>query len=340
MPIPRGFEGRLAIPAIAAPMFRTSGPDLVVAACQAGVIGAFPSLNQRTTEELEACLVEVEERLLAFEQIEGRAAAPHAVNLIVHRANRRWEDDLAVVLRHRVPLIISSLGAVSDLVRRAHDRDRLVFHDVTTMHHAEKAAAAGVDGLILVCAGAGGHAGTLSPFALIPEVKKFFGGTIVLAGCISTGDQILAAEALGADLAYLGTRFLATVEALCPEEIKRMVLESRAGDIVRTAAFSGIAGNYLAPSLRVAGFDPDRIARDTDGGPSLDEGERRRARKSVWSAGQGCGCIDEILSTSALCRKLIQEYHGAAATLLSRSIMGGGAARPHPEGPDRRAGGE
>jgi nitronate monooxygenase len=211
MPIPAIFEGRLALPAVAAPMFLVSGPDLVVAACRAGVVGTFPALNQRSSEGFEQWLVEIGDALAA-----DARAAPYGVNLIVHRSNPRVEADLALCIRHRVPLVITSLGAVPDLVERVHAYGGLVFHDVTTRRHAEKAAAAGVDGLILVCAGAGGHGGRVSPFALLPEIRRFFSGTILLAGAISDGRAIAAARLLGADLAYLGTRFLATRESLAP----------------------------------------------------------------------------------------------------------------------------
>jgi nitronate monooxygenase len=312
MPIPSQFENRLAIPAIAAPMFLRSGPDLVVEACKHGVVGAFPSLNQRTSDGFEAWLTEIKTRLDAFETETGGLAAPYAVNLIVSGTNCRYEADLEVSVRHRVPLIISSLGAVPDLVQMVHRYGGMVFHDVTTLRHAKRAAAAGVDGLILVCAGAGGHAGTLSPFAFIPEVKEFFEGAIVLAGCISTGDQIVAAEALGADMAYLGTRFLATEEALCTTANKQMVVDSNTADIIYTSAFTGVPANYISQSVIAAGFDPENLCAKTA------VNIEKEARRSIWSAGQGCGSIKEILPTAVLCKKLVREYREARAAIISR----------------------
>ncbi len=266
MPLPASFEGRLSIPAIAAPMFLTSGPDLVVEACKAGVIGGFPALNQRTSEGFDAWLQEIGARLAGFEAETGRRAAPYGVNLIVHRTNPRVDADLALCVKREVPLIITSLGAVKAVVDAVHGYGGVVFHDVTNLRHAVKAAAAGVDGLILVCAGAGGHAGTLSPFALVPEIRRLFDGTIVLAGCISRGDQVAAAEVMGADLAYIGTRFIATRESTASEANKRMILESRAADIVYTPAISGIPANFLGKSLEAAGLDlanlPDKTRID------------------------------------------------------------------------------
>ncbi len=314
MTLPASFEGRLSIPAVAAPMFLTSGPDLVVEACKAGVIGGFPALNQRTSEGFDAWLQDIGARLAAFEAETGRRAAPYGVNLIVHRTNPRVDADLALCVRREVPLIITSLGAVKAVVDAVHGYGGVVFHDVTNLRHAVKAVAAGVDGLILVCAGAGGHAGTLSPFALVPEIRRLFDGTIVLAGCISRGDQVAAAEVMGADLAYIGTRFIATRESTASEANKRMILESRAADIVYTPAISGIPANFLGKSLEAAGLDlanlPDKTKIDL--GEELDPDAR--AWRDIWSAGQGVGSIEDVPTTAELC----EEYSAALAATTSR----------------------
>jgi nitronate monooxygenase len=310
MPLPAQLEGRLALPVVAAPMFLVSGPDLVVAACRAGVLGTFPALNQRTSEGFEEWLVAIDAALAA-----SPGGAPFGVNLIVHRSNPRVETDLALCIKHRVPLIITSLGAVAELVHRVHEYGGLVFHDVTTLRHAQKAAEAGVDGLILVCAGAGGHAGTLSPFALLPEIRHFFKGTILLAGCLSDGRSVAAARMLGADLAYLGTRFIATTESLAPDDFKQMILEGSAADIVYTPAISGIPGNFMRPSIVAAGLDPDNLP--TKGAGYQAKGEKAhdeaKAWKKVWSAGQGVGSIGDIPSTAELVRRLAAEYAEAVA---------------------------
>jgi len=331
MPLPASLHGKLALPAIAAPMFLVSGPELVVAACRAGVVGTFPALNQRSSEGFEEWLTSIGDALRAAEA--GREGidrmppvAPYGVNLIVHRSNPRVQTDLELCVKHRVPLVITSLGAVADLVQAVHRYGGLVFHDVTTLRHAEKAAEAGVDGLILVCAGAGGHAGTLSPFALLPEVRRFFKGTIVLAGALSDGRSIAAARLLGADLGYLGTRFIATRESMAPPEYKQMILDGAAADIVYTPAISGIPGSFLRSSVRAAGLDPDDLpakpggykakAGGEGGGPHTAESEAK-AWKTVWSAGQGVGSIADIPSVSDLVGRLRQEYAEAKAGFLN-----------------------
>lgn len=310
MPIPVGFAGRLTLPVVAAPMFLVSGPDLVIAACRAGVIGSFPVLNQRSSAGFASWLETIAAALAA-----SPGAAPYGVNLIVHRSNPRLAADLDLCVAHRVPLVITSLGAVSDLVARIHAYGGLVFHDVTTRRHAEKAAEAGVDGLILVCAGAGGHAGTLSPFALLPEIRSFFPGTLLLAGAISNGRGIAAARLLGADLAYLGTRFIATKESLAAPDFKAMILAGGTADVVYTPAVSGIPGNFLRHSLRAAGFDPDKLPTGAGGGYQaklLVEGELK-AWKDVWSAGQGIGAIHDVPDTEQLVARLKSEYADALA---------------------------
>jgi len=307
MAVPTLLSRNLSLPAIVAPMFLASGPDLVVAVCKAGLIGTFPTLNQRNAQGYETWLQEISTRL----EVESDATAPFGVNLIVNKSNARLAEDLDITVKYRVPLVITSLGAVREVVDAIHSYGGCVFHDVINLRHAEKAAEAGVDGIIAVCTGAGGHAGVLSPFALIPEIRSIFGGTVVLAGAISTGAQIAAARMMGADLAYLGTRFLATAESMADPAHKQMILRARAKDIVYTPAISGVSANFLAESLRSNGLDPERLA----GMKPQDLSDEVKAWKTVWSAGQGVGSVNEILPATELCRKLIQEYKAAHAQL-------------------------
>jgi nitronate monooxygenase len=296
MPIPGALKG-LRLPAIAAPMFLTSGPDLVVGTCNAGVLGTFPALNQRTTSGVSDWLEDIQSRL-------APDAAPYGVNLIVHRSNPRLEADLAEVVRHRVPLVITSLGAVRDLVDAVHAYGGLVFHDVINRRHAEKAAEAGVDGIIGVAAGAGGHAGLMSPFALVSEIRQVFDGCVVLAGAMNTGAQIAAARLMGADMAYLGTRFIATEEAMVPPPFKQMIVDSRMSDVLYTANISGVPANFLVPSMRNAGLDPAHLPPHE----ALDMQAESKAWKNIWSAGQGVGGISEVLPVAQLCARLAAEY--------------------------------
>jgi len=305
MPIPDALKGRLRLPVVAAPMFLTSGPDLVVECCRAGVLAAFPALNQRSTEGFVGWMDDIVARLAGAPD-----AAPWGVNLIVHRTNPRLDPDLAAVVSRRVPLVITSLGAARDVVAAVHGYGGLVFHDVISRRHAEKAAEAGVDGIIAVCAGAGGHAGALSPFALVPEIRQVFAGTILVAGALSTGAHVLAARALGADLAYMGTRFIATREAMVGDAQKRMLLDARAADIVYTPAVSGVPANFLRESLAAAGLDPATLPAH-----KLDLGSEARAWKTVWSAGQGVGSIADLPSARDLCDRLAAEYAAARAAL-------------------------
>lgn len=309
MGLPAALVGRLRLPVVAAPMFLVSGPGLVIAACRAGVLGTFPALNQRTTAGLDAWLTTIGDAL-------GPEDAPYGVNLIVHGTNDRLAADLEVVLRHRVPVVITSLGAVPEVVEAVHSYGGVVFHDVTTLRHARKAAAAGVDGLVLVAAGAGGHAGTLSPFALVAEVRAFFDGTILLAGALSSGGDVLAAQALGADLAYLGTRFIATHESLAPEAYRAQLVSAAASDIVYTPAVSAIPANFLRASLEAAGIDPN--------GPVPPGLDHVKAWRDVWSAGHGVGSINEVLPVAALVDRLAGEYAVARARLCGPPSSGGG----------------
>jgi nitronate monooxygenase len=316
--IPVQFNGRLALPAVAAPMFLVSNPDLVVECCRAGVIGTFPALNCRSSEAYEAWLIEIRERLERIERDTGKPCAPFGVNLIVHKSNPRLQADLELSVKHKVPLIITSLGAVKELVGAVQSYGGLVFHDVINMRHARKAAEAGVDGLIAVCAGAGGHAGLLSPFALIPEIRQFFPKTILLSGVMSTGRHVAAARMLGADLAYLGTRFIATRESMAAAAFKDMILATSASDIIYTAAISGVHGNFLKPSIDATGAQIDLSSSTKQ--LSLDH--ETRAWKNVWSAGQGVGSIDDCPTTAELCARLVREYREAmneAAADLSRA---------------------
>lgn len=300
MPIPAALQ-RLAIPAIAAPMFLTSGPDLVVEVGRAGLLGAFPALNCRTTAGLTDWLDEIAGRLAP--------GTPFGVNLILHKTNPRLQADLAAVTDHKVPLVITSLGAVPEVVDAVHAYGGLVFHDVVNRRHAEKAAAAGVDGIIAVSAGAGGHAGTVNPFALLTEIRQVFDGTLILAGAISTGAQIAAARIAGADMAYLGTRFIATQEAMADPAYKQMLVDSGAGDIVYTPNVSGVPANFLRPSLQAQGLDPDAMAPHA----GMDMAAEAKAWKTVWSAGHGTTAIADVPPAAELCARLIAEYREAMA---------------------------
>ena len=296
---------RLALPVIAAPMFIVSNPDLVIAQCQAGVVGSFPALNARPQEALDEWLTRIHEAV---------GDAPFAVNQIVHQSNARLEHDMDVCLRHQVPIIITSLRPPGDVVKQVHAYGGLVFHDVISVRHAQKALEEGVDGLILVCAGAGGHAGTLSPFALVTEVRKFFKGPLALAGAIGTGRGILAAQALGADFAYMGTRFIATREANASQAYRDAIVAGSAADVVYTPFFTGVAGNYLKASVIAAGLDPDNLpvkdktAMDFGGGAA-------KAWRDIWGVGQGIGAIDDVPTTAELVARLRTEYAEARAAL-------------------------
>jgi nitronate monooxygenase len=306
MSLPASLEQRLRLPVVAAPMFLISNPRLVLACCASGVVGSFPALNQRDSAGFKAWLEEIEAGLAQLQ-----APAPYAVNLIVHPTNPRLQADLALCVKHRVPIVITSLGAVKEVVDAVHSYGGLVFHDVTTRRHAEKAAQAGVDGLIAVAAGAGGHAGTWSPFALTSEIRQFFDKTLLLAGCLNHGNEILAAQLLGADLAYMGTRFIATAESQAQDAYKQMLLDAHAADIVHTPAVSGIPASFLRPSLEQAGYDLHALKGGHEQGKLKPIGEEAKAWKTVWSAGQGVGGIDDLPSASTLIERLHSEYQDA-----------------------------
>ena len=311
MAIPASWRDRLTLPVLGAPMFLVSGADLVVSLCQAGIVGSVPSLNRRSTASYDELLHEIAERL-------DPDGAPFGVNHIVHRSNARLESDLAVTVSRRVPLVITSLGAAREVVEAVHGYGGLVFHDVTTLRHARHAAEAGVDGLIAVCAGAGGHAGLLNPFAFLAELRGFFAGTLVLSGAISSGADIAAARVMGADLAYIGTRFLATRESLATDDYKRMVLRSGSADIVHTDRVSGVPASFLRESLRAAGIDPESDRR-----PRLDVGGEARLWRDIWSAGQGVGAISDLPDCAELCRRLAEEYEAARKRLDFRGKPAG-----------------
>jgi len=302
-----------ALPVIAAPMFLISGPRLVIECCKAGIIGTFPALNQRTTEGFEAWLTEIKSELEKWEQATGKKAAPFGVNLIVHGSNPRLEADLRVCAKHRVPLIITSLGAVSDVVDAVHSWGGEVFHDVIKHRHGEKAAEAGVDGLIAVSAGAGGHGGTMNPLTLVAELRDLFDGRIILSGCISTGRDVATALQMGADLAYMGTRFIATSESMATEEYRQMIVDSSASEIVYTAAISGVNANFLGRSLRAAGITEEDLRRSTkiDFGKEMDT--EAKAWKTIWSAGQGVSTIDKSMPVAQLVEQLHREFQDALA---------------------------
>ena len=305
------FEDRLVIPAVAAPMFLISGPQLVIECCKNGVVGTFPALNHRTTEGFEEWVVEIKTALSKYEEETGKKASPFGVNLIVHPTNPRVMPDLEVCVKHKVPLIITSLGAVPDLVNTVHDYGGLVYHDIVKKRHAEKAQEAGVDGLILVAAGAGGHAGALSPLALINEIKGFFKKTILLSGCISTGRDIASALQMGADMAYMGTRFINVKESMADPKYQQMIINSRAEDIVYTAAVSGVNANFLRPSLEAMGITEELWSqtKKIDFGSELDAAKAEaQAWKTIWSAGQGVTSIDDVKSTEALIEQLKSEF--------------------------------
>ncbi|WP_277373762.1 nitronate monooxygenase family protein [Pseudomonas sp. AA-38] len=319
MSLPASLEQRLRLPLVAAPMFLVSNPALVAACCNSGIVGSFPALNQRESSGFRAWLEELDTQLTAD-------AAPYAVNLIVHGSNPRLQADLTICVERQVPIVITSLGAVKEVVDAVHGYGGLVFHDVTTRRHAEKAAEAGVDGLIAVAAGAGGHAGTWSPFALVAEIRQFFDKTLLLAGCLNHGHEILAAQMLGADLAYMGTRFIATEQSDAPAAYKQMLLQARAADIVHTPAVSGVPASFMRQSLEQAGYD---LARLQDKG-AINYGEKlkpvndeAKAWKTVWSAGQGAGGIEDLPSVAELVPRLDHEYRTAlqqAAALGQRWI--------------------
>ncbi|SOB78201.1 nitronate monooxygenase [Marinobacter sp. LV10R510-11A] len=315
MSLPAFRTDSLNLPLIAAPMFLISGPELALACCREGIVGSFPALNQRTSDEFEEWLIQMTEGLRKLKEENPEAnIAPYAVNLIVHRSNPRWQADLELCVKHQVPIIITSLGAASQVVEAVHSYGGVVFHDVTNQKHARKAAEAGVDGIIAVAAGAGGHAGTTNPFVLVHEIREVFKGTILLAGGLSHGEDLLAAQAVGADLAYMGTRFINTTESRAEDAYRNMIIESVSGDIIHTPAVSGIPASFMRQSLEAAGFPMDKLnqAGEINYGEKLKPmDEEAKAWKTVWSAGQGVSQINDVVSVQALVSRLKQEYADA-----------------------------
>ena len=308
------YINSLSLPIVAAPLFLISGPQLVIECCKNGIVGTFPALNQRSTEGFEACVIEIKEALAEFEKETGKKAAPFGVNLIVHPTNPRVQPDLEICIKHQVPLVITSLGAVSDLVDAVHSYGGLVYHDIIKRRHAEKAAEAGVDGLILVAAGAGGHGGTLNPMALVNEIKTFFSKTILLSGCISTGNDIASALQMGANLAYMGTRFINVNESLADEAYQEMIMSSKAEDIVYTAAVSGVHASFLRPSLEAMGITESlwKQSKKVDFGSELDAAKAEaKAWKTIWSAGQGVTSINDVKPVAELIDQLKAEFKTA-----------------------------
>ena len=311
------FIHDLNLPVVAAPMFLISNPNMVIECCKNGIVGTFPALNQRTSEGFEAWLIEIKEALAAFEKETGQKAAPFGVNLIVNPTNPRLEADVKLCMKHKVPLVITSLGAVSMVVDAIHSYGGLVFHDIIKKRHAEKAAEAGVDGLILVAAGAGGHGGSLNPMSLVAEVKSIFDKTILLSGCISTGKDVATALQMGADLAYMGTRFINTDESIAPEAYKKMIVDAGANDVVYTAAISGVHANFLAASLQAAGITAEDLKKDVkiDFGKEMDT--EAKAWKTIWSAGQGVTTIKDSIPVKALVERLRSEFIAALKSQAS-----------------------
>ena len=311
MALPSQFAGRLALPVIGSPLFIASQPELVLAQCKAGIIGSFPALNARPPELLNDWLSRIDAELAAYAKANpGLPVAPVAVNQIAHVSNDRLERDMRVCVEHKVPLIITSLRPPREIVEAAHSYGGLVFHDVINVKHARKAVEQGVDGIIVVCAGAGGHAGTGSPFALVREIRQFFAGTLVLSGAMSSGADVFAALALGADMAYIGTRFLATTEAHALPEYKQMLVDSGSDDIVYTSLFTGVKGNYLRKSVAATGFDPDNLPEADKSKMNFGSGGNmdKKAWRDIWSGGQGVGNIHDILPAGEVVARMVREY--------------------------------
>ena len=306
----------LSLPVIASPMFIASGPALVAAQCKAGIVGSFPALNARPAEQLDVWLTDLQQELADYQAAHpDKKVGPIAVNQIVHQSNDRLEHDVAVCVKHQVPIIISSLRAPpKEMLDAVHAYGGIVLHDVVSIRHAEKALEAGVDGLILVAAGAGGHAGALSPFALVGEVRKFFDGPIALSGSIATGDAILAAQAMGADFAYIGSRWLATRESNVTDAYRDAIVESSAADVVYTNLFTGVHGNYLKKSIVAAGLDPDNLPVSDKSKMSFGSGSAK-AWRDIWGAGQGVGMMDDVPTVAEMVERLAQQYRAAKERL-------------------------
>ncbi|HVU19384.1 MAG TPA: nitronate monooxygenase family protein [Rhizomicrobium sp.] len=320
MPLPKVLQNSLRLPVIGSPLFIVSGPELVIAQCKAGIVGSFPALNARPEPVLEEWIVRIKTELAQWEEETGNKAAPFAVNQICHSSNDRLPHDIEVCKRQEVPIIITSLRAPKEVVEATHSYGGVVFHDIINIRHAKKAVDEGVDGLIPVCAGAGGHAGVMSPFALVAELRKFWNGVIALSGSIANGRSILAAQALGADLAYMGTRFIATREANAPEAYKAALVEAASGgDIVYTNLFTGVHGNYLKSSIAAAGLNPDDLPASDKSKMNFGSGGnmKQKAWRDIWGAGQGVGQIADAPTVEELVSRLEAEYHEAKQALAA-----------------------
>lgn len=320
MSIPTVMQGRLSIPVVGAPLFIISGPELVISQCKAGIVGSFPSLNARPAEMLDTWLTQINEELDAYNQANPDSpAAPFAVNQIVHNSNDRLMHDVEMCVKHKVPIVITSLGARPEVFDAIHSYGGICLHDVINNRFAKKAIEKGADGLICVAAGAGGHAGTLSPMAFIQEVREWFDGPVLLSGAISTGQSVLAAQAMGADLAYIGSAFIATKEANADPAYKQALVDYAASDIVYTNLFTGVHGNYLKPSIEAAGLDPDNLPESDPSKMNFGSGSSSKAKawKDIWGCGQGINAIKAVQSTGDLVAKLKTEYEAAKAKLLA-----------------------
>jgi nitronate monooxygenase len=307
---------RLPFPVIGSPLFIISNPKLVIAQCIAGVVGSMPALNARPAEQLEEWLIEITEALAAHNAAHPESpAAPFAINQIVHKSNARLEHDMALCVKYKVPIIITSLGAREDVNAAAHSYGGVVLHDIINNKHAHKAIEKGADGLIAVAAGAGGHAGVKSPFALIQEIRQWFDGPVALSGSIATGDAVLAAQAMGADFAYIGSAFIATDEARALLDYKQCIVDSNSDDIVYSNLFTGVHGNYLAPSIRAAGMDPDKLPLSDPSAMDF-AGDKAKAWKEIWGCGQGIGAVTQVQPATAYIAQLKREYTAARARLL------------------------
>ncbi len=324
MALPPILRDRLRLPVIASPLFIISNPDLVIAQCKAGVVGSFPSLNARPLSQLDEWLARITEELAAWDRDHPeQPSAPFAVNQIVHKTNNRLEQDLELCVKYKAPIVITSLGARADLNEAIHSYGGITMHDVINDTFAHKAIEKGADGLIPVAAGAGGHAGALSPFALIREIREWFDGPVALSGAIATGYSILAAQAMGADLAYVGSAFIATKEANAPEAYKKMVVDSGAGDIVYSNLFTGVHGNYLRQSIVDSGLDPDHLPVSDASAMSFASGGNQEAKawRDIWGAGQGIGAVHDVLSAADLVARLSTEYDAARAALEAKIAL-------------------
>lgn len=317
MALPGILKDRLRIPVVGSPLFIISHPPLVLAQCKAGIVGSFPALNARPEAQLDEWLAEITEDLANYDAANpDKPSAPFAVNQIVHRTNTRLEHDLSMCVKYKVPIVITSLGAVPEVNDAIHSYGGIVLHDIIHDRHAHKAIEKGADGLIAVATGAGGHAGTLSPFALLQEIRQWFDGPLLLSGAIANGGAVLAAQAAGADLAYIGSPFIATEEARAIEGYKQMIVDSRAADIVYTNLFTGVHGNYLKGSIAQAGMDPDHLP-ESDPSKMNFGGDKTKAWKDIWGCGQGIGAVDAVVPVGALVDRLAREYAEAKARLCA-----------------------